>query len=233
MKIYVGTSGFGYAEWKGKFYPAGLPIERALEYYAGRFTAVEINSSFYRIPTADTVLDWASRVPRRFVFAFKAPGRITHVKRLLGAEPEMERFLRAVSILKKQLGPINFQLPPNFKADTARLRDFLTRLPSGHRYAFEFRHVSWFTGEIYALLRSARAALVLNDEIDGAPKTPVKTADFGFIKLRTLDYDGRDLRGWTREIGRHGWKSVFVFFKHEEKALGPRFGEKFKKLLPP
>src|SRR5437764_1282826 len=140
MNLYVGTSGFSYKEWKGTFYPQDLPAKQMLRYYGERFRAVEINNTFYRMPTASSLEPWAGEVPADFQFVLKAPQVITHVRRLKDAGDAVAQLLEAAGVLKDRLGPLLFQLPPNFKKDVPRLRAFLALLPSPGRAAFEFRH---------------------------------------------------------------------------------------------
>src|SRR5438876_11658484 len=144
MQFFVGTSGYSYPKWKGSFYPEKLPQKEMLGYYAERFAAVEINNSFYKMPTESDVEAWASQVPSRFRFAVKAPQTITHFKRLKGAEEAAENLFRVVAALKARQGPVLFGLPPNMKKDVPRLKAFLRLIPKKVQAAFEFRHESWF-----------------------------------------------------------------------------------------
>ena len=154
MKILVGTSGWSYKEWKGSFYPPKLPQDEMLGFYASRFPTVEVNNSFYRIPSEKVLAGWAEQVPPDFRFVLKASRRITHNSRLADEDGSLEYFLRAANPLGERLGPTLFQLPPTFKKDAVRLRDFLARLPKRWMAALEFRHASWFDDEVYDLLRS-------------------------------------------------------------------------------
>jgi uncharacterized protein YecE (DUF72 family) len=234
--ILIGTSGYNYPEWKGSFYPADLPAAKMLAYYAGRFDSVEINYTFYRMPTPKLVAGWCAEVPESFRFTLKAPRRITHDKRLRPAEvaESVRGFLTAASELGSRRGALLFQLPPNFKKDVARLGDLLGQLPSDHRAAFEFRHESWFADDVYERLRARNAALCVADTEDGS--TPaVPTADWGYLRLRAVDYTDAQLADWIatmRRIGG-GWKDAFVFFKHEERGTGPALAKRFEALLTP
>src|SRR4051794_29486378 len=161
MNLYAGTSGYSYPKWKGSFYPAKLPAAQFLRFYGEQFRAVEVNQTHYALPKPEAVEKWAADVPAGFRFVLKAPQRITHFRRLRNATESVAAFLAVAGVLKDRLGPLLFQLPPNFQKDAARLRDFLGLLPTHHRVAFEFRHPSWFDDETYSVLREHRAALCL------------------------------------------------------------------------
>ena len=203
-----------------------------LAYYASRFDTVEINYSFYRRPTAKLLSGWASQVPEPFRFALKAWQAITHRARL--REPELvTQFAEAARSLGPRLAPILYQLPPNLKSDLPLLRDFLHHLPRDLPAAFEFRHESWFTDDTFAALREFGAALCLaeSDEL----KTPrVRTAPFGYLRLRKTDYDEAQLRSWAAWIREAGFaQDVYCYFKHEDEARGPRFAAGFQRLVEP
>src|SRR3954463_9933981 len=227
MIFHVGTSGYSYPEWKGKFYPKKFPADQMLSFYAERFAAVEINNTFYRMPNPVVLKSWAAQVPSHFTFAFKAPQRITHFQRLKNSRDALKEFLKVIAVMKDRPGPVLFGLPPNFKKDLPRLAQFLKLLPRGIRAAFEFRHESWFDEEVYDLLRARRVALCVA-ETDDIPDPPlIATSDWGYLRLRTVRYSDADLKAWIRKIRRQKCKEAFVFFKHEEKATGPKFASKF------
>jgi uncharacterized protein YecE (DUF72 family) len=229
MSVLVGTSGYNYDAWKGSFYPEDLPGRKMLAWYAERFSTVEINYSFYRKPTAKLLEGWAAQVPPGFRFALKAWQRITHQKRLRDCADLVAAFCDAARALGPRLGPVLYQLPPNLKADVALLRDFLNQLPRDLRAAFEFRHQSWFTEETWAALRDAGAALCVAESEDLA--TPaVRTAPFGYFRLRRLDYDEAALLKWAEAVTGFP-EDVFVYFKHEDEARGPAFAKRFVELL--
>src|SRR5882672_5790905 len=167
MRLLAGTSGFSYKEWLGHFYPEKLPAAEMLRYYAGRFSTVEINNTFYRMPAETMLARWSEEVPENFSFTLKAPRRITHEKRLREAEPDVTEFLRRAGALGDKLGVVLFQLPPFLKKDLPRLRDFLAVLPSGRRVAFEFRNESWQDDEVYEALRARGAMLCVTDTDEG------------------------------------------------------------------
>jgi uncharacterized protein YecE (DUF72 family) len=219
LKIHVGTSGYNYPEWRGTFYPDKLPASKMLAYYVERFTTVEINATFYRMPSAKTVAGWGAAAPAGFTYVLKAPQRITHFSRLRGVDEPVRYFCDAARTLGDKLGPLLFQLPPNFKKATDRLAELLSILPEGFRVAFEFRHESWFDDEVYALLRSRNASLCIADTDEGT--TPaVATADFGYLRLRAVEYTDDSLKDWIATIDRvgAGWSDAFVFFKHEAES---------------
>jgi uncharacterized protein YecE (DUF72 family) len=231
MRLLTGTSGFSYKPWKGSFYPADLPDDEMLGYYASRLPTVEINNTFYRLPKQEVIMRWGEKVPDSFVFVIKAPQRITHIARLKDAGPLVDALWQAISPLGSRLGPVLFQLPPFAKKDVALLRDFLAVLPQGCRAAFEFRHESWSDSEVHDALRSAGAALCLADA-DGAPEPEhVATADWGYLRLRRAAYSGEDLSRWVDRVARSPWREAFVFFKHEDEGIGPKLALEFSSLF--
>jgi uncharacterized protein YecE (DUF72 family) len=228
--IYVGTSGYNYPEWKGTFYPADLPAARMLGYYAERFSAVEINYTFYRMPTAKGLAGWSAATPPAFVFVLKAPKRITHDRRLLGIDEPLAYFRDTARTLGGKLGPLFFQLPPTFRKDTVRLGNLLAMLPRDLRVAVEFRHHSWFDDDVYDLLRAWNAALCVADTETGT--TPVvATADFGYMRLRDAGYGDGEMAEWAERARNPAWKDVYVFFKHEASGSGPAFAERLSSRL--
>jgi uncharacterized protein YecE (DUF72 family) len=229
--IRVGTSGYAYPEWRGTFYPERLPAGRMLPFYAERFATVEINATFYRMPTAGTVAAWAGATPDGFVFSLKAPQRITHMRRLLDVDEPLRAFCDAAAGLGSRAGPLLFQLPPTFRREPGRLADLLVRIPPGTRCAVEFRHPSWFADDVYAVLGRHGAALCIADTEAGT--TPeVATAPWGYLRLRDAGYDDAALDGWARRIARPEWTDVYVYFKHEESAAGPALAARLIERLP-
>lgn len=191
-----------------------------LEQYAARLPCVEVNATFRRVPSPETTATWSRQVPAGFVFALKAPQRITHFARLRGAESTLGALLRAAAELGPALGPILFQLPPTFSRDLPLLRDFLGGLPRGLQAAFEFRHGSWLEDPVLGTLADAGVALCTVDAEDH-PVPLVPTARFGYLRLRRPSYDDASLRRWSARILSQPWSESLVFFKHEEEALGP------------
>lgn len=234
MNILVGTSGWSYKEWKGSFYPPKLPADEMLQYYASRFSTVEVNNSFYRIPSDRVLAGWAEQVSPGFRFVMKASRRITHNARLKDEDGSLTYFLRAVNPLGPRLGPTLFQLPPTFKKDVTRLQEFLSRLPRHWPAAVEFRHPSWFDEEVYELLRSRDVALVAvdEDESDGPGAPLISTATWGYLRLRRLQYDSSRLEDWAARISGQQWNEAFVFLKHEEGSpTGPAAAEELQAIL--
>lgn len=228
MQLHVGTSGYNFPEWKGSFYPEKLPAAKMLEYYATKLQTVEINYTFYRMPTPKIVAGWVATVPETFTFVLKAPQRITHIARLKDIDDTLRYFCETALGLGAKLGPVLVQLPPNFTKDTARLANLLAQLPPGIRCACEFRNASWFGDDVYELLRTYNAALCVADT-DEATTPLVATADFGYLRLRDEGYGAQDLEEWAgkvRELGS-GWRDAFVFFKHEGSGEGPKLAERF------
>ena len=224
MHIRVGTSGWSYKEWKGVFYPADLPPDDMLRFYATRLQTVEINNSFYRIPKEKVLLDWAAQVPPEFRFVLKASRRITHINRLADEDDSLGYFLRTVNVLGERLGATLFQCPPSLRMDLVRLTDFLARVPRTWRAALEFRHASWFTDSVYAALREHDIALVAvdEDESEGPGAPLVATAGWGYLRLRRTDYDDQALGTWLDRIRAQPWNEVYAFLKHDEdKPTGP------------
>ncbi len=230
MNLYVGTSGYSYKEWKGSFYPADLPGKHMLRYYAERFRAVEINNTFYRMPTASVLEAWSGEVPTDFQFVLKASRQITHIKRLKDVADSVSYLLEVAGALKDRLGALLFQLPPNLKKDIPRLRDFLALLPSERRTAFEFRHQSWFDEDVFGLLNDHRAVLCIAEAETDLEVPFVATADWGYLRLRRPDYDDVELGNRAHRVREQGWKDVFVFFKHEDEGKAPLMARRFLEL---
>ncbi len=229
MEIAAGTSGYAYKEWKGSFYPAKIKNEEMLGFYAGHFPAVEINNTFYRMPSEKLLLDWSERVPEKFSFALKAPQKITHYKRLKDAAEELAYFFRTCTVLGNRLGPTLFQLPPGFKKDLETLTAFASSLPRGFAAALEFRHRSWFDDEVYEILREHNLALCAADT-DQEAACLVPTAEFGYLRLRRESYHDSQLAEWARRVLDQPWRKVYVFFKHEEAGTGPKLAKRFLEL---
>ncbi len=226
--ILIGTSGYNYPEWKGSFYPADLPAAKMLPYYAGRFSTVEINYTFYRMPTPKLVASWCAQVPENFRFTLKSPRRITHDKRLRPADvaDSLRAFVTAAAELGPRMGALLFQLPPNFKKDLGLLTEFLTLLPPKANAAFEFRNDSWLSEDVYECLRGRQVALCIADS-DKRETPVITTADFAYLRLRDEGYGPADIERWTdtaRELSSR-CADVFVYFKHEDEGKGAAFGQ--------
>jgi uncharacterized protein YecE (DUF72 family) len=218
MRVLVGTSGYSYKEWKGPFYPDDLPARAFLRFYAERFGTVEINNTFYRMPTSKLVATWAGEAPEGFMFALKAPQRITHIAKLKDAGETAAVFVRIAATLGARLGPLLFQLPPFLRKDVPRLAAFLEQvaaLPERPRVAFEFRHASWFDDEVWAALR-AHGAAVCVAEGEALQVPLVATADWGYLRLRRDEYPDELLTEWAKQILAQPWREAFVYIKHDE-----------------
>jgi uncharacterized protein YecE (DUF72 family) len=233
MHIRVGTSGYSYKEWKGTFYPDDLPAAKMLPFYGARFDSVEINNTFYRMPDAKMVAKWGEQVPDGFTFVLKAPQRITHQKRLVGAGDDLRQLFEAGEVLGSKLGPVLFQLPPFSRKDALKLREFVAILPPDRRVAFEFRHDSWFDDEIYAILRERDIALCAadTDEVADPDVLVVPTASWGYMRLRRTEYAPGQLTAWAERVEKQAWSDAYVFFKHEDEGKGPRFAVEFRAQL--
>ncbi|HEV8321036.1 MAG TPA: DUF72 domain-containing protein [Myxococcota bacterium] len=233
MRVLVGTSGFSFKEWKGYFYPQDLPAAGMLRYYAERLPTVEMNSTFYRMPTRKVLEAWAADVPPAFRFVIKASQRITHMRRLRDARDSVTFLLDNVGVLGEKLGPVLFQLPPNLKKDVALLKDFLAALPAWPRAAFELRHASWRDDEVLEALRAHGAALCLAESDDAAEHDlrMDATARWGYLRLRRADYDDAALAAWAERLRAQPWDEAFVFFKHEDAGKGPALAARLSALL--
>ena len=230
--IHIGTSGYSYSEWRGSFYPADLPTSQMLGYYAARFSTVEINNTFYRLPSEKVLAEWAQQTPPGFVLTLKAPRRITHEARLRECEELTGVFCTRAQTLGPKLGVLLFQLPPWFKKDLNVLDAFLGQMPSDVRAAFEFRNASWIADDVYARLKAKNLALCIADTADAT--TPlVPTADHGYFRLRDEGYGESDIGEWAETITQHAgdWKDVFVYFKHEQEGKGAEFAQLPAKMI--
>jgi uncharacterized protein YecE (DUF72 family) len=230
--VFVGTSGYSYPEWKGRFYPEGLAAAKMLGYYAGRFPTVEINATFYRMPTPAILAGWQRQVPPSFRFTLKAPRRITHDRRLRDVADPVRAFCDAAAGLGPQLAVLLFQLPPSLRKDLDVFDRFLEALPPKAPAAFEFRHDSWLDEDVYTRLRRRNLALCIADT--GSRSTPiVETADYAYLRLRDEGYDDADLARWAataRDLASGG-REVFVYFKHEDEGKGPEFAQRLMEMV--
>lgn len=226
-KVYAGTSGWAYPAWKPEFYPAKLSSAKFLGYYASRLNSVELNYTFRRFPTEKLQVGWSEATPADFKFAVKAHQTITHIKRLRDAGESTANFIAVLQTLAEanKLGPILFQLPPFLKCDLPLLEEFLAALPRYVRTAFEFRHVSWFSEEVFARLRAANVALCQAES--ATIETPeVITADFSYLRLRKGSYSEKDRAGIAEKVAELAQRGdVFVYFKHEETPDGALYAE--------
>ncbi len=230
--IWIGTSGFQYPEWKGKFYPEKISAQKMLAFYSERFNSTESNYTFRCIPTEKVLSNWASQTPKEFRFTLKAPKQITHFRKLRDCESIVRQFAEVSQTLGSKLGAILFQLEPAFHCDVPLLRDFLAILPPNLQSAFEFRHESWLNDEVFRVLREANCALCIADS--EKLHTPiVMTAGHAYFRLRDEGYKTTDIRCWAKEIRKasNSARDIYVYFKHEEKGLGPEFAQQLIGLL--
>jgi len=231
VRTWIGTSGFSYKEWKGSFYPEKIKNADMLSYYGERLNAVEINNTFYRMPRRSVLADWCEQVPEDFSFVLKASRKITHFKKLRDAGDELEYLTDVSGELGDRRGPLLFQLPPYLKKDVELLGDFLAALSNDVRAAFEFRHDSWFDDEVYTALSDAGVALAVADADEGEPPPVIRTAPYGYARLRRENYSAGDLEEWSDTFAGQDWKDLWVFFKHEDEGAGPALAEQFGKLV--
>src|SRR5262245_7116627 len=228
--VHIGCSGWNYRDWRGPIYPDGLPARRWLERYAELFDTVEVNSTFYRLPSQSAVEGWVDQTPPGFVMAVKASRYLTHVKRLREMERGAARYFEAIGPLaaSPKLGPVLWQLPANFKRDDERLGEALQQLQTG-RHCFEFRHPSWFAPEVYELERRHRAALVIGDDPERPFRSREITADWTYVRFhrgnrgRRGNYSERELEKWKSRIA--AWRAdieVFAYFNNDWEAFAPR-----------
>jgi uncharacterized protein YecE (DUF72 family) len=237
--VRIGCSGWNYPHWRERVYPKGCPASRWLEYYGGLFDTVEVNTTFYRLPKRDAVARWVEQAPDDFAFAVKMSRYITHLKRLTDVEAGLQRFYERIEPLvdSPKLGPVLWQLPPNFKRDDERLASALAALPPG-RHCFEFREPSWYADEVYAALRTHDVALVIPD----SPKYPFRTleltADWTFVRFhhggrgRRGNYSETELKEWAERIV--GWRrkvDVYAYFNNDWEGFAVANGLRLRELL--
>jgi uncharacterized protein YecE (DUF72 family) len=231
-RLLAGASGYSYKEWQGTFYPEKIKPEAMLAWYAERLPTVEINNTFYQMPKAAVLENWAHATPDGFRFAIKASRRITHLARLKAddAADSVEFLYKNLATLGAKRGPVLFQLPPFLKKDLPRLSEFLHLLPDGHRAAFEFRNDSWFDDDVYAALKAAGAALCLSEREDNAPPPLVETAPWGYVRLRLETYSDGDLAQWAGRLAATAWQETYAYFMHEPTA--PAYAQTLMRLGP-
>jgi uncharacterized protein YecE (DUF72 family) len=239
VNVWVGCSGWNYADWRELVYPRGLPPRRWLAHYATLFDTVEVNSTFYRLPSRDAVANWAAETPPGFRFAIKASRYLTHIKRLANLGQGVERFYERIEPLIEagKLGPVLWQLPGNFRCDRERLGAALEQLPAG-RHCIEFRHPSWFNDDVYGMLRHHGVALVIGDTPERPFQTHEMTADWTFLRFhqgtrgRRGNYSATELEEWARRIS--AWRrrvEVFAYFNNDWNAFAVRNALALKRAL--
>ncbi|MCR6641327.1 MAG: DUF72 domain-containing protein [Sporocytophaga sp.] len=227
-KFFVGTSGWHYKHWIGKFYPEKMVSKDLLDYYDSFFDTLELNNSFYKLPSSEQFSSWYKNTPEGFLFSIKASRYITHIKRLNMPTEGIKKLIDSISALKEKLGPILFQLPPNMKLNIQRLEEFISYLPSGFRYTFEFRHPSWYHEDVYELLKKNNCAFCIY-ELNHHMSPVVTTADFVYIRLHgpeekySGDYSPKQLNEWAESC--KNWlaegKDVYVYFDNDQNAYAP------------
>ena len=241
-QIRIGCSGWSYESWRdGVFYPPRLASARRLGHYAERFDTVELNSSFYRLPTVAAAEGWARQTPQGFRFAVKVSRYLTHIVRLADTAEHLGLLLERIAPLIEagKLGPLLWQLPPTFERDDERLAQALEELPTGFRHAFEFRHPSWFVDDVFALLRDRDIAFVIADRPDIGPLgTEELTAGFVYVRFhhgshgRRGNYSASELDAWAKRI--RAWarrREVWAYFNNDWEGFAPRNGAALKELL--
>ena len=228
VRLFTGTSGWAYPTWKPDFYPEGTTAKRFLEFYATQLTSVEVNYTFRALPTAKMLEGWLAATPKSFRFSFKAPQRITHFKRLQDCSADVAQFVAALEPMRQshKLGLLLFQLPPNFKADSDRLKDFLStpalQIESAPPIAFEFRHESWFTEETFSILRDHNAALCIAESDDLLTPEVHSAKTYTCYRLRRNGgYSALELQAFAKRFtALTDQRDVYVYFKHEDEPTG-------------
>lgn len=238
MEIRIGTSGWHYKHWVGNFYPPKTPGTRMLAYYVEHFDSVEINNSFYRLPAPGTFDVWRASTPRGFCFAVKASRFITHNKKLKDPQNALENFLPRAEELREKLGPILFQLPPQWGCNVDRLEEFLSVLPKKHRYTFEFREASWHCAPVLDVLRRYNAAYCIY-ELAGFLTEPLITADWTYVRLHGPggkyqgSYSDEVLRDWAKTITR--WsktlEAAYVYFDNDQAGYAAADALRLKRFV--
>lgn len=236
--VRIGTSGWHYKHWLGRFYPEKLPVSKMLDHYRREFDTVEINSSFYRLPPESALREWREATPARFLFAVKGSRFLTHMKKLKDPEDGVAKFMERVEALGEKLGPILFQLPPWWRVNAERLEAFLRALPRGRRYAFELRNETWSNAEVYGILRRHNAALCIYD-LAGVQSPEEITADFTYVRLHGPggpyqgSYSDEALRAWAARIRtwRRRLRAVYVSFDNDQDAFAAANASALKHML--
>lgn len=231
MKIYAGTSGFAYKEWKGKFYPDKIPAKEMLHFYSERLGAVEINNTFYHMPRESVLKSWAEQVSSGFIFALKAPQVITHIKQLRNVFEETEYLFKTLPALGGKRGPVLFQFPKSFRANAPALEDFLALIPGDTACAFDFRSPTWLDAGMPDLLQKKGCSLCIEDTDESPVSEIISTTTWGYLRLRRSEYTEEDLSQWAKKILSQKWERAFVFFKHEDGAAGALMALRFQELI--
>jgi len=229
-RFHVGTSGFSYDEWKPAFYPDDLKKDAMLPFYAERLRAVELNNTFYRMPSAKMTATWRAQVPEGFRFAVKASQKLTWTQKLKDCGELLSVLWKVLEPLGDSLGCVFYQVPKWVKKDVGVLRGFLALQKAGVKVAFEFAHASWFEDDAFAALKERDAALVVSDKDDAPPPVIADTATWAYLRLRRAVYTDDDLRRWRDGLREKRLHEAFVFFKHEDSCAGPALAQRFAAL---
>lgn len=225
-KYYIGCSGWHYDHWRVLYYPEGLPKSKWLQFYAKQFSTVELNNSFYHLPSEKAFVTWRESSPDNFVFAVKVSRFITHIKRLRNLGSAVENFLSRACLLQDKLGPLLYQLPPNMKRNDELLKDFLSSLPRKYQHVFEFRHESWLDNSIFHILQQYNTGLCVFD-MPGLSCPPIATADFAYLRFHGSEslysscYSDEELSQWAQKIARLSKKvkAVYIYFNNDAEAF--------------
>jgi uncharacterized protein YecE (DUF72 family) len=237
-RYYIGTSGWHYDDWRGRFYPEKLPKAKWLEYYARHFSTVELNNSFYRLPSEAAFTNWYDSSPSEFAFAVKMSRFVTHIKRLKGSEEAVDNFINRAKILGEKLGPILYQLPPSMHRNDETLSSFLSSLPVGFQHVIEFRHQSWLVEEVFEVLKKHRAGLCVFDMPDFTCPL-LATADFAYIRFHGSDslysscYSDEALADWAKRIAEmaENLDSVYIYFNNDVQGFAVKNAETIRSFL--
>jgi len=235
-RVHAGTSGWHYKHWVGPFYPIGTRPAEMLSFYAERFDVVELNNTFYRLPSEEALHAWRESTPAKFRFAAKGSRFLTHMKKLTDTSRVIDRFFEKVEVLGRKLGPIVFQLPPHWTVNVERLRGFLEALPSGHRYGFEFRNPTWNDQAVFDVLKRFKAAYCIY-ELAGVRAPLEITADFTYIRLHGPDgpyqgsYDDRTLRARAKRLREWNLRASHVFFDNDQAGYAALNALRFKEMI--
>jgi len=226
LKYHIGCSGWHYDQWRILYYPEGLPKSKWLQFYAKQFTTVELNNSFYHLPSERAFAVWRESTPDSFVFAVKVSRFITHIKRLRNLGSAVENFLSRACLLQDKLGPLLYQLPPNMKRNDEVLKNFLSSLPQKYQHVFEFRHESWLDDSIFHILQQHNAGLCVFD-MPGFSCPLIATADFAYFRFHGSEslysscYSNEELSQWAKKIIQLGknLKAVYIYFNNDAEAF--------------
>jgi len=236
--VFIGTSGWHYKHWKGTFYPGDIKDSEQLSYFIQKFKTVELNNSFYRLPAIETFRNWYQATPHDFIFSVKGSRYISHLKKLILDKQAVDEFLDHVAHLKEKLGPILFQLPPRWEVNVERLSTFVSYLPKNQRFTFEFRNPTWYTEDIYQVLRQHHCAFCIY-ELAGHQSPEMVTADFIYIRLHGPgnkyqgNYTDKSLKNWAKECKcwqREG-KDVYVYFDNDQAGYAAFNAQRLIELL--